>query len=396
MVLQLIKFLPATWLVLVVSLEAELSVDIDFPGGSGVASEIDHDGQRIVIDPSDHPGKGWRCWWHFKVSGLNPAKPLVVDVGDAPWATPDRAHFSFDNENWAQTEPGIRVGKRISYKLSFQTDASEIWLAWGPPFTPPDALALVEATAKNSAAAEAFNLAETREGRPTPALRFRAKGDASTRKFIWFQARQHAWEAGSSWVAKGLIDWLASEDAASLLQKAEIVVVPIMDIDNVQRGAGGKNQSPQDHNRDWSDKPHWNAVAAAQKHLRKADEEGRLVLFVDLHNPGAGEKQPYFYVPPAASLNRIGQARQAAFLEAVQQKMVGPLRFSGKTIESGPSYDPKNWTRISKNWVATNTSDDVVAVTLETAWNTKASTIEGYEAVGRQLGEAVARFLEES
>ena len=51
---------------------AELSVDIDFPGGSGVAIEIDQDEQRIVIDPSDFPGKGWRCWWYFKVSGLDP------------------------------------------------------------------------------------------------------------------------------------------------------------------------------------------------------------------------------------------------------------------------------------------------------------------------------------
>lgn len=375
---------------------AELSVDIDFPGGSGVASEIDNAEQRIVIDPSDHPGKGWRCWWFFKVSGLDSARPLIVDVGDAPWATPDRAHFSFDNKTWAQTEPGIRVGKRISYKLDLEAGASEIWLAWGPPFTPPDAKALVEEIAAESAAAEAFNLCETREGRPTPALRFRAKGDSSERKFIWFQARQHAWEAGSSWVAKGLIDWLASDDAsaAALLQKAEIVVVPIMDIDNVQRGAGGKNQSPQDHNRDWSDEPHWNAVAAAQKNLREADEAGRLMLFADLHNPGAGEKQPYFFVPPAASLNRVGQARQAEFVKLVQQEMVAPLRFSGKTIESGPSYDPKNWTRISKNWVATHTSGEVVAVTLETAWNTKASTIEGYETVGRQLGKAVARFLE--
>jgi len=33
---------------------------------------------------------------------------------------------------------------------------------------------------------------------------------------------------------------------------------------------------------------------------------------------------------------------------------------------------------------------------LETAWNTPASTTEGYEAVGRQLGMALARFQNET
>jgi hypothetical protein len=377
------------------SANAELVVDFDFPGGSAAVSEIDSAAQRIVVNPSDYPETGWRCWWYFKITGIQPGIPVTLDVGDAPWATPVRAHFSLDNKIWTQTEPGEREGKRISYKLSLEGDTTEIWVAWGPPFVPSHAQALVDRIDGENPAATAFNLCDTRGKLATPAVKF---GGGKGRTLIWFQARQHAWESGSSWVAKGLIDWLASDDpaAAALLEQAEIVVVPIMDIDNVHRGAGGKNQHPQDHNRDWSDEPHWNAVAAAQKHLLEADKDGRLALFVDLHNPGPGEQHPYFFVPPAGHLKPAGHESMQAFLAAVREKMVGPLRFSGKTIESGPSYDPKAWTKISKNWVATHTRDHVVAVTLETPWDTKASNPDGYETVGRQLGLAVLRFLESS
>lgn len=373
---------------------AELAVQTNFPGGSAAVSEIDEEAQLIVVDPTLHLTKGWRCWWYFKVAGVRPNQPLIIDIGEAPWATPDRAHFSLDNQTWAHTEPGKRDGKRIRYQLSI--DATEVWLAWGPPFVPADAHALVDDAAASSKAATAFNFCHTRERWETPALRITApEGIAADRQVVWIQARQHAWEAGSSWVAKGLIDWLVSDDrsAAALRERAEIVVVPIMDIDNVRRGAGGKDQQPRDHNRDWSAAPHWRSVATAQKHLRAADEAGRLALFIDLHNPGAQDRQPYFYISPTTELSPIGRQNLANFLADAQTEIVGPLRFSGRTVESGAKYDPRAWNRISKNWVTANCDQKVVSVTLETAWNTKASTIDGYEAVGRQLGKTIGRYF---
>ena len=59
-----------------------------------------------------------------------------------------------------------------------------------------------------------------------------------------------------------MIEWLSSDDesAIALRRKAQIFVVPIMDVDSVEKGSGGKWQLPHDHNRDWSDKPYWNSV----------------------------------------------------------------------------------------------------------------------------------------
>ena len=387
----LILFLP---ILLAPSARGKIKIVSDFPGGSGVATETVENGQPVLrLDPTDHPGKGWRCWWYVKLRGLTPGQPFLLDVGEAPWATPDQAAWSLDGgQTWRHTDKGVREGKRIRYTLT--PPAAAIDVAWGPPFVPADAAALVENLAAKLPGAVSFTLCQTREGRPTPALRIRPPGDTGPRPLVWLQARQHAWESGASWVAKGLGEWLVSDEAGAvaLRKDAEIVLAPIMDIDNVHRGAGGKNQEPQDHNRDWSDAPHWNAVAAAQKEIRQAADEDRLAVFIDLHNPSAGDRAPYFYVPPAEAQSGKARENQAAFVALAKAEISGPLAFEGRVTESGPKYDPKNWSRISKNWVAT-LGTPAIAVTLETAWNTPASTTEGYQEVGRQLGRTISRYL---
>lgn len=368
---------------------AQIEVHSNFPGGSGEVEAIEVEQRRIVLNPADHPDRGWRCWWYVKLTGVPVGETWTLDVGDAPWATPDQATVSRDDgKTWQHTEPGDREGKRIRYPLKFESES--LLVAWGPPFVPADGKALVDSLAASLPEAEVFSLCQTREGRDTPALRVGADPE---KPLVWIQARQHAWESGASWVGKGFAEWLVSgaAEAKKFREQVEVVFVPIMDIDNVFRGAGGKSQKPQDHNRDWTEEPHWNAVAAAQKEIGEAAAAGRLAAFVDLHNPGATNRFPYFYVPPREILTPAGKGNQDRFLKLVKEEMTGPLRFTGGTIESGVKYDRKAWKAISKNWVASLESD-AISVTLETAWNTSASTTDGYQAVGRQLGRALSRY----
>ena len=372
----------------------EISVRSDFSGGSAEILTIDQNQRVIKMNPSAHSdrNRGWRCWWYCRIEGLVPGEEIQLDVGDAPWATPDMATWSADHIRWSHTEPGVREGKRIKYKI--KAAAETIWVAWGPPFLLSDAERLISELAKHPSA-DAFNLSDTREGRRTPALSVSDAPKDGKRIGIWIQARQHAWESGSSWVGKGFAEWLLSDDemAVELRKKSHVTFVPIMDVDNVERGAGGKNQKPQDHNRDWSEAPHWHSVRAAQKSILAQKEEGRFDLFVDLHNPGAQNKDPYYYVPPEDLLKPIGKRNLASFVEASKNEISGPLRFKGKTLASGSKYDAKAWFAISKNWVSAHCAEHVVSVTLETPWNTPGSTTEGYLRVGRELGRAITRYL---
>lgn len=371
--------------------EPMLKVSIDFPGGSAVVQELDQQARRIKIVPTQHVDRGWICWWYFKLAGIRPGETITLDVGEGVWATPDRAAFSLDNRTWTHTAPGKREGKRILF--SQQIDAEQAWFAWGPPFVPADAQALVEQAAASCADTKAFELCKTREGRSVPALHVGA-AQAKDRFGVWVQARQHAWESGASWVCRGFTEWLVSDDprAVDLRKQAEVIVVPIMDIDNVAIGAGGKQEKPQDHNRDWSDKPHHHSVAAAQERIRQMDRAGQFDLFIDLHNPGPSDKSPYFYVSPPELLTEPGKRNLEEFVAAGKAEMTGPLKYEGKTLVSGANYDPA-WRQISKNWVTENTHDHVVAVTLETAWNTPASTQDNYRRIGRELGLAIERYL---
>jgi hypothetical protein len=371
---------------------SQLKVEANFPNGSGRVIEIDHTSRYIRIEPTTHELRGWACWWYIRVSGIVPGEMITIEVGPEPWATPSQAMFSTDDRSWQQTAPGESVGRSIKYQQT--VDAPIAWFAWGPPFTVADASHLVDQAKQACDDVQEFTLCETRGGREVPGLRFQPRETTPT-SAIWVQARQHAWEAGSSWVCKGFVEWLVSDDprAARLRSSTIVTVVPIMDIDNVAIGAGGKNQVPHDHNRDWSEQPHWRSVAEAMRELRRLDEAAQLDLFVDLHNPGANTTRPFYYVPPRELMTTLRQRNLDRFLAASRIEMTGPLQFTGEIRESGPEYD-EGWKQISKNWVTLNSRDHVVATTLETSWNTPDSTIDGYQTVGRQLGLAIERYLQ--
>lgn len=371
----------------------DLSVHIDFSGGSAEVESIDQQKRSIRLMPSNHPENGWRCWWYFRLEGLSAGETLSLDVGDAPWTTPDQAAFSDDGrKTWQRTGIGNREGKRIVYQYTAEKNGPH-WFAWGPPFVLADAKQAVQVASKKGGDwAIPFILTQSRKGHDVPSIRIREA--KSLPIGIWIHARQHAWESGSSWVCRGLLEWVVSPDAATLRKHAEIVITPVMDVDNVELGAGGKSQKPWDHNRDWREKPHWPEVAAAQKGIKSLKEEGRFHLFVDLHNPGANDKETYFYITPRDALSPKGLENLTAFTTDAKE-FIAAIPYRGKLIESGAKYDAKNWKFISKNWVSELTHDSgAVAVTLETAWNTPTSDTEGYLAVGRQLGKTIEKYVE--
>jgi len=166
-----------------------------------------------------------------------------------------------------------------------------------------------------------------------------------------------------------------------------------MDIDNVATGNGGKNQVPHDHNRDWSEQAQFNSVKTGIRYLKEFDESKRLVLFIDLHNPGSNSKRPFFYVAPPELATKRGAQLQDAFITACRTEMTKPFQLDKNTPSTGPKYD-KLWKQISSNWIRSEMREHVVGITLETCWNTPDSNTVGYMAVGRQLGLGISRYLQ--
>jgi Zinc carboxypeptidase/Cytosolic carboxypeptidase N-terminal domain len=383
-------------LVAVVSLPtavfADMKVRTDFPGGSAVVDKIDARAQRVEFRPGGDLKRGWLCWWYFKVDGLRPGETLTLDLAAADrFAFCDRASFSLDGKTWQHTPVAKRVAGHFVYEL--KVDADHVWIAWGPPFVLADAKRLVDGAAKK-VKADVFELTKTSRGRSVWAIKIDETGsDAPDRPIVWIHARQHAWETGSSWVCKGFVEWIVSDDpeAVALRKQAVIVVVPIVDVDNVEDGCGGKSQEPHDNNRDWSETPIHPETKAMLPLLRRYGLKSRAGYYVDLHNPAPDDPAPFFFVAAESKLTPKSRGRLTSFLDAARLEIVGPLKLAAKTRESGPRYD-KAWDKMSTNWVA-GLSETMVAVCLETAWNRPDATTENYELVGRQLGKAIGRDL---
>lgn len=387
-----------------------ISVSTDFPGGSATVIEIDQETATIEIHPNVLVDRGWPCWWFLRIDGLNVGQTVTLRVSANPqpyratsvlsasWMQPNQAVFSgdeSDRSSWRQTEKSWREGGAAIYQ--FEASNSTMWTAWGVPFLPSDAERLLDAVLQRLPDSNRFELARTRGGRPVRVIRIGGgTADKPAQFGVWVQARQHAWEAGGSWVGRGFIDWASSDDtdAVALREIATIHYIPIMDVDSVSIGAGGKDATPRDHNRDWSDAPVYPEVAAAQKLIGQLNQTRLFDVFLDLHNPGPSEQRPYFFGP--VNLNELPSLQQqnhARWQAIAQEQIDGPLPLLKEYKFATYVKTEEERGRMSANWVRNHTSPHVLSTTLETAWNTPHSQPDGYSAVGRQLGQTVFRYL---
>ena len=389
----------------------QLQVISDFPGGSAKVLKLEPASNTVRITPAGDPKRGWPCWWYFRLDGVDTNQPVVLEVTanqgvvqngapgktrklPADWSLPAQASFSTDGTNWEHTARGERQGNRSIYRIN--TSTSTLWLAWGPPFTLKDADQLIQKTCALCPYAKSFVLARTRGGRPVPGMRISQPGAAAGPRFsVWIQARQHAWESGSSWVARGFVEWLVSNDpaAASLREKADIVIIPVMDVDSVETGQGGKGQIPHDQDEDWDLAPYFPEVAAGMKSLSALAKADRLDLFLDLHNPSYNDRDIDFYLPPVPLLFTERVANEGNFFKIVQEQMTGSIKFNGRIGPNSQTYDPAV-NNVVDGWVGAQSRPHVVSLTMETPWNLSASTASGYLKVGGQLGRSIDLYLQ--
>jgi hypothetical protein len=392
---------------------AEITVSCEFPGGSAEVREINQTDHVISISPKIVVGRGWPCWWFLRMDGLPTGRRVTLKVHANPrayredlvlssqWMQPDQAVVSChaaDRAQWYQTDPCERHDGVATYQIP--ATCSTMWAAWGVPFLTADVDLVLARVSGRLPESERFELARTRGGRSVPGIRIGGGTAAKPARLgVWVQARQHAWEVGGSWVGEGFIDWAsgADADAVQLRETATIYYIPIMDVDNVEAGAGGKDAVPRDHNRDWSDLPVYPEVRAAQQRILSLDQEGLLDVFVDLHNPGASERQPYFFGPNQIEEMPAKQQQNYVSWQAIgQAQITGPLPLLQNYLFATYVKSPEESGRMSANWVRHHTSPHVLSTTLETAWNTPHSQPAGYRTVGRQLGQAVQRYLSEN
>ena len=135
-------------------------------------------------------------------------------------------------------------------------------------------------------------IGKTVEGRELEIVRI---GNPRAPFRVFLRARAHPWEAGSSWVAQGLIQRLLQKDelARKYLDRYCVYILPMANKDGVARGRTRFNSQGTDLNRNW-DRPIDPLVApenyALEQWLEKMIAAGQAPsLAIEVHNDGNGQ-----------------------------------------------------------------------------------------------------------
>lgn len=383
---------------------AEWSVLTSFEGGNAEIVKLDQAARTLRLMPALHEGRGWPCWWFFKLDGLTVGEELTLEVQaqskpyrdktvlSAVWCQPTHAWISSDGKTWSPSAAGMLGADKVM-RYTIKAGAAQMSFAWGPPFVPGDAERLLADIAAKLPESKRFELAKTRGGRSVPGIRI---GDETAPHQVWIGSRQHAWEAGGSQVGRGFITWYASDEAKTLRAKTCLHYIPIMDVDNAAMGAGGKEAVPRDHNRDWAAEPLYPEVAAAQRMIREIHAKHGLDVFIDLHNPGASD--PVFFFGPFAfeRMTGIQQRNYQRWIDIAAASISEPRPVEPKYRFASYVKTDEERGRMSSGWVRANAGDFTISVTLETGWNSPQMSVEGYGKIGAGLGRALAAYISEN
>ena len=292
---------------------APIRFNTDFDGGSlGTVERLGEGAYRCrVKGQQDERGRNRQAsWYFFRMDGVRDRAltlalaDFVGEYNDKPGACamgPEIVPvFSEDGEHWRGV-PEVRWDdKSKEAMIELHPGSETVWIAHQPPYTPRRLATLLEQVDRcNDARIEVIG--KTVRGRELHLITVTdAEVPDKDKVTVWLQARQHAWESGTSFVMEGALRYITSDDPAarSLRRRVIFKFTPMVDPDGCAAGQVRFNANGFDVNR------HWDEVDLRSKrflslmpeiwYVKKAIvaqvEAGRKVhLLVNLHNTETAE-----------------------------------------------------------------------------------------------------------
>ncbi|MBU6401802.1 MAG: hypothetical protein KGS61_15905, partial [Verrucomicrobia bacterium] len=212
------------------------------------------------------------------------------------------AVISANDRDWQSVPLDGLPGDRV--QLHVRMPGPKLYVARVEPYRLSDLDRLLAGIRKNPRV-KIEPIGRTVEGRPLEIVRI---GNPRAAYRVFVRARAHPWEAGSSWVAEGLVRRLVRGDvrARQYLERYCVYLLPMANKDGVARGRTRFNSRGKDLNRGW-DKPADPQLVpenyALEKWLEGMIRQHQAPdLALELHNDGNG--QLHLSRPPVPQLNR--------------------------------------------------------------------------------------------
>jgi hypothetical protein len=292
---------------------AEVTFSTAFEGGSlGRIEKLSETAFRVhVLGQQDERGRNraatWYCFRMDHVRGLDLTITLTDFVGeynDVPGSCPMnekiRPAMSEDGRTWSHAEDMTWDNEKKEATVRLKPKQDSVWLATQAMYPHSRLVALVQEL-QQSAHARVEVIGKSVQGRDLFLITVTDFEKPDTdKKTIWLQARQHAWEAGTSYVAEGALRFAISDtpQARALRQNNVCVFTPMVAADGCALGLPRFNVHGYDPNR------HWNEVDLRDKRYLKLMPEvwyfkkailshvargGRIDLMLNMHNTETGE-----------------------------------------------------------------------------------------------------------
>lgn len=333
-----------------------LPVDSSFEAGALKSHEWKSPTHLVATIPgqADQAGRNHQpSWFYFSIGGLGAAagREITVDLAGLEGEYNFRRHdgsghrnmhpaYSFDNVHWRHFDSAAWLENPSRIRVKFKPAGERIWIARIPPYTPAHLRGLLDSI-QPSRDVTVAEIGRSVANRPLyqivitdPAV------PAERKKTVWIVARQHAWEAGSSWVLEGAVRFLAGVDPAAgdLRRRYIFQMTPTLDPDGVAAGGVRFNRNGYDLNRNWDvdDPVRMPEIAATRKAIEAWLGQGRAIdFFLTIHNT---ESADYLAGPLTAggpAVQALAQRLNALLESATHFRSAGGLRDSARD-ESAP------------------------------------------------------------
>lgn len=377
------------FLLLTFELQAQINVFSNFENGNVALISKNDTINTLVFQPAlQTDSNTTRCWYYFGLTGFDKQKTVTMYCQNEYVKSANYPVFSYDNENW--THIGAKFYDDTTKVIRYNFTNDTVYFAAGYPYTYTKLIGFVNEIAKKKCV-DTSTLCYSEEQRRVPILTI--FNHAKTQKqMIWIICRQHAFETTANFVLEGFINFLTSQEnsAVKLRDKVKVFVVPMVDVDNVYKGASGRMQKPVDFNRDWSLNPHWNAIKALETAIENSSKSYEYLLFLDFHSTYPGTYKPTFSI-----FNEYERSD-------IRFKNIGKLinifsKYSGYSIMQIRGDCDCFYADVFNNgYVNKQIKTKKISTTIECDWfynyDNNELTIERQRQIGENLAKAVCEF----
>ena len=347
----------------------------------------------------------WRAWWYVRLDDLPPLQMQPIEVYGIAHSEPYLPVYSYDNGTWHHVAgQDVRRVNDATMVITMAFAHSQVWLAQHAPYG-IGRLQAVLAEIGQSVHLRLQSLEASHQGRPIHLVTITdPEVDDACKRRVLIHARTHPGEVGSSWVAEGLLRFVAgdAEKAVQARRRFVFEVIPMLNPDGVV--AGNYRTTPMSENLEsmWWAMPDEDAsmpleVQRLQQWIVAAEVNGlKYTAAINLHaTHSASNELPYLVRHFGLSARdytseerRLWQAQQELAEEVAS---AGPLMFDAQPKEGGSSflstgYPETFWRR--------RTRAEILACTFEAVYG-KVGLNGGWVAPSDQvlLGEMLAKGL---